>query len=411
MYQFYTSPATLARLHVGPLGPHLDTFSTVLRERGYARATIRCQLRIVADLSHWLADRGLEVEALDEDKIVESFKDSPRNPDFFCNYKAVFRALLEHLRGLGLVPKTEPEADDSAIGRLLDDFGKYLAQERGLSQATLANYLPAIRRFLGERFGDELLRVEDLSLADVTQFVLRYARTGSHNRAKLVVTALRVFLRFLRLRGHITADLAGAVPTVAQWRLSTLPKSLQPEQVARLLQGCNQSSVVGQRDYAILLLVARLGLRAGEVVALRLEDLGWKTGEVTIRGKGSRRDRLPIPRDVGEALATYLHQGRPSCLSRRVFVRSRAPHQGFASSVAVCSIMGRALARAGLDPGRKGAHLLRHSLATEMLRKGASLAEIGQILRHQSPSTTEIYTKVDFTALREIAQPWPGGDG
>lgn len=410
--QFYTSPVTLARLQAGALGPYLDAFATLLWERGYSRSTIRCQLRIVGDLSHWLANRGVKVKDLDEEKILESIKESPRNRDFLGNYKAVFKTLLEHLRGLGLVSEPEMKPDESAIGLLLDDFGKYLAQERGLSQATLENYLPSIRRFLSERSGDDgPLRLGELSLVEVSQFALLCVRKTSHHHTKLVVTALRVFFRFLRLRGHIATDLAEAVPTVAQWRLSILPKSLQPEEVSRLLESCDQSSAVGQRDYAILLLVARLGLRAGEVVALRLDDFAWKTGEFTVRGKGLRRERLPIPKDVGEALATYLRQGRPSCSSRRVFVRSRAPHRGFASSVAICSIMRRALVRAGLDPARKGAHLLRHSLATEMLRKGASLAEIGQILRHKNPSTTEIYTKVDLTALHEIAQPWPGGEG
>jgi len=199
------------------------------------------------------------------------------------------------------------------------------------------------------------------------------------------------------------------VPTVADWRLSTLPKSLAPEQVARLLKSCDQRTVTGQRDYTILLLLARLGLRAGEVVAMTLEDLDWEAGELTVRDKGGRQDRLPLPHDVGAALATYLRQGRPRCLTRRVFVRMAAPRRGFASSVAICGIMQRALARARLHPPRKGAHLLRHSLATQMLQRGASLPEIGEVLRHELAQTTEIYAKVDFTALRALAQPWPRG--
>lgn len=407
----FTAAWTLARLHAGPLGPHIDAFAALLSERGYARATMRCQLRVVADLSHWLENRGLEIGDLHEGRILESLKDSPRNRSFVDNYMAVFDALLEHLRSLGLVPAPDPETDDSAIGCIVGDYGQYLVQERGLSQHTLDNYLPVVRRFLAECCGVGPPVLDSLTAADVTQFVQRYARTASLHRAKLMTSALRSFLRYLRLRGDISAQLALAVPTVAEWRLSTIPKSLEPQQVESLLECCDQSSAVGQRDYAILLLMARLGLRAGEVVALRLEDLDWKAGELTVRGKGRRLDRLPIPKDVGASLAAYLRRGRPSCSSRRVFIRSRAPHRGFANSVAICSIMRRALARAGLDPARKGTHLLRHSLAAEMLRKGASLGEIGQILRHQSPSTTEIYTKVDLAALREIAQPWPGGEG
>ncbi len=221
---------------------------------------------------------------------------------------------------------------------------------------------------------------------------------------------MRSFLRFALRKGKIETDLAAAVPTVASWRLASVPPSLNPQQIECLLDSCDQSTIVGQRDATILLLLCRLGLRAGEIVAMRLEDLDWRAAEITVRGKGRRRNRLPMPQDVGQALATHLRKGRPSCSSRRAFVRLRAPHRGFASAVAICSLVRRALDRAGLRPAREGAHLLRHSLATEMLRQGASLDEIAQILRHNSPTTTEIYAKVDVSALRELAQPWPGGE-
>lgn len=199
------------------------------------------------------------------------------------------------------------------------------------------------------------------------------------------------------------------MPAVADWRLSDLPKSLEAQQVECLLSNCDQSNKNGQRDYAILLLLARLGLRAGEIVKMTLDDIDWEAGELIIEGKGPRKDRLPLPWDVGEALVTYLQHGRPVCSTRRVFIRTRAPHNGFSSSVAVCNIVERALLRAKLQPPCKGAHLLRHSLATDMLRKGASLIEISEILRHASINTTEIYTKVDIAALRSLAQSWPGG--
>ena len=191
--------------------------------------------------------------------------------------------------------------------------------------------------------------------------------------------------------------------------VSRLPKSLEPDHVERLLEACPQDTPVGQRDYAILLLLARLGLRAGEVVHLELDDIDWEKGEISVRGKSIRHDRLPIPQDVGEALAKYLRYGRPRSPSRRVFIRMKAPRQGFAGSPAICDVVRRALDRAGLSPTRKGSHLLRHGLATRMLRGGASLAEIGEILRHQRPSTTEIYAKVDVAALRALALPWKGG--
>jgi site-specific recombinase XerD len=225
-----------------------------------------------------------------------------------------------------------------------------------------------------------------------------------------MTTALRVFFRFLLLRGDVTLNLAASVPTVSEYKQSGIPKFLQPRDVERLLKSCDKNTPVGKRDYAIMLLLSRLGLRASEIVALRLDDILWETGVVNIRGKGARHDQLPLPHDVGEALATYIRHGRPSCPTRRVFIRARAPHVGFSGSVAIADIVRRALARAGLDPIRKGSHLLRHSLAVRMLREGASLQEISEILRHSSPNTTEIYAKVDPEALYGLALPWPGGD-
>jgi site-specific recombinase XerD len=224
------------------------------------------------------------------------------------------------------------------------------------------------------------------------------------------VTSLRSFFRFLLAQGEIEVVLAGAVPSVADWRQSSVPKYLPREQVERVLQACDLDTSTGRRNHALLLLLARLGLRAGEVVALELDDIDWRTGEITIHGKGSSHDRMPLLPDVGKALAIYLRRDRPRCSTRRVFVRTRAPYRGFASSAAVSTIVCTALRRAGLEPPVRGAHLLRHSLATGMLHAGASMAEIGQVLRHRSPATTEIYAKVDFNALRGLAQPWPGAE-
>jgi integrase len=227
-------------------------------------------------------------------------------------------------------------------------------------------------------------------------------------RSKLMTTALRSFLQYARYRGLIRIDLQSSVPTVANWSMASLPRALTSEEVQQLLSRCDRHTAVGRRNWAILLLLARLGLRAGEVVGLKLEDFDWEAGELCIRSSGASSDRLPMPQEVGAAVAEYLRQARPNCSSRRVFVRMRAPHRGFASSVAVCCIVRRALERAGLDPPHKGAHLLRHSVATHLLRHGASLAEIGELLRHRSPQTTMIYAKVDLAALRPLALPWPG---
>ena len=257
-----------------------------------------------------------------------------------------FRALLRQLRIDGLIRISAPAVNDSALDRIENSFGRYLAQERGLTQTTVDNYLPIVRRFLTERFGTNVILLEELVPEDITRFILRHAHTDSPCRAQLMVTALRSFLRFIYQQGQTATDLSMCVPTVANWDLSELPKFLKPEEVERLLQSCDKSSPIGQRDYAVLLLLARLGLRAGEVVHMVLEDIDWEAGELIIRGKSARQDRLPLLQDVGEALATYLCHGRPRCSSRRVFIRMMAPHKGFSSSTAIGDIVRRAFARA-----------------------------------------------------------------
>ncbi|MEX4005481.1 site-specific integrase [Paraburkholderia sp. EG285A] len=316
--------------------------------------------------------------------------------------------LLAYLRNHGDVASAVQQIDRTASACLIRAFEEFLSTERGLSRSTVVHYLTVIQRFLNERFGRKVPHVDRLRPQDIHNFILHEIQRVSRSHGKQVITALRSFLRFLLQRGAIQTDLACALPGVACWRLSHLPKSLPPDQVELLLACCDRSTPVGERDYAILLLLARLGLRGGEVLTMTLDDLDWERGEIVVRGKGQRLERLPMPSDVGAALASYLCDVRPACATRRVFIRMKAPHQGLAVA-AICCIVRRALGRAGLDPEFKGAHLLRHSLATNLLRRGATLGEIGQLLRHRQPITTQIYAKVDIAALRDIALPWPGG--
>jgi len=290
-------------------------------------------------------------------------------------------------------------------------YENYLEKERGLAPVTATRYWPFIRRLLVERFGDAPLRVAELVPDDVSRFLLRHARSGSPRVARLMVTALRSFFRFLFLRGETAGDLAGAVPAVPAWRLAELPKHLTPEEVEQVVRACQRDTPVARRDHAILLLLARLGLRASEVIALELDDVDWRAGVLKVRGKGRHHDCLPLPADVGGALATYLRHHRPPCTTRRLFLRARAPHRGFANPSSISTIVCRALTRAGLQPDFKGAHVLRHSLATGMLRAGASLIEIGEVLRHRAANTTAIYAKVDVQGLRTLALPWPTKGG
>lgn len=402
---FLSDALAQERWHSGPLGPHVNAFARQLQELGYASATRRQKLGVVAAFSRWLQRRKLLAAEVNEQIVVKYLARSGRPGD-----SATLADLLEALREAAVVPRPTREGDETQLERLEREFGQYLAVERGLSQASLKNSLPFVRSFLAHRFGSGPIVMDEVRAPDVTRFLLRNLQTLGASRAKLMVGALRSFFRFLRWRGDIAIDLASSVPKVADWRLSALPKSLQADEVERLVGSCHRETITGQRDYTVLLLLARLGLRAGEIVAMTLDDIDWEAGELTVRGKGGREDRLPIPRDVGQAMATYLRQGRPQdCPTRRFFVRRKAPRRGFASSVAVCTIVRRALERAGIASPRKGAHLLRHALAIEMLRKGASLGEIGEILRHRSVDTTAIYAKVDLVALRALAQPWPSG--
>ncbi len=314
--------------------------------------------------------------------------------------------LLEHLRLAGAVarhqgpPRSPIEETESA-------YARYLRQERGVSETTVDIYLRLLRAFLVEVCAGSRMRFAELTAGQVAQHVLRHARVVSAAHAKLRVTALRSFLRFLHVRGFVTGDLATAVPTVPRWQLSTAPKGIPPESVQRILDACEWCTRSGRRDYAVLLLLARLGLRAGEVTQLTLDDVHWEAGELLVRGKGLQHDRLPLPADVGQALVQYLRRDRPRCASRRLFLGAYAPLRGFGRG-AVSAIVERAIRRAGLETPSTGAHLLRHSLATNLLRRGGSLAEIGEILRHRTPQTTLIYAKVDVEGLRAVAPPWPG---
>jgi site-specific recombinase XerD len=298
----------------------------------------------------------------------------------------------------------------SARAKVIGEFRDYLLQERGLSQPTLLNYVPVVEQFLSGRFRNRAPDFGELRAPDVTGFVLRHARQLSPVRAKLMVTALRSFFRYLWHRGAMPIDLTGCVPTVPNWSLSGLPRFLPAGDVERVLECCDQETSVGRRNYAILLLLARLGVRAGEVVGLNLDDIDWSAGQIIIRGKGGKSAPLPLAADVGASLAAYLRGDRPPSATRRVFIRHRAPLVGFGNSSTISSLVRRALKHAGIESAHNGAHVLRHSLATSLLRQGGSLDEIGELLRHQSPNTTAIYAKVDITALHTLALPWPGGN-
>lgn len=396
----------LERLRVGPLAPYLDVYLRRIEQDGFLPSSVPCQAYAIARFSKWLRQEGIRLEDVDE-IISRRFLDRDPGVVHFPE-QATTRRLVLILRQMGVV-KPEPPPSVTSVQQCVAQYRRYLVRQRGLAESCLPNYVSYVELFLSRRFAENEPCFMELRASDVTTFVKDEVEKLSPGRAKLLVTALRSFLRYLLHQGLIVVDLTGCVPSVACWSLSEIPKSLPAGTVQRVLAQQDRTTAVGRRNFAILMLLARLGLRAGEVVGLNLEDLDWEEGLIRIRRKGARWTQLPLPNDVGEAIATYLRSDRPRCSSRRVFLRHAAPIRGFAHTITVSSIVRRTLIRAGVDSARTGAHLLRHTLAVDLLRNGASLDEIGDVLGHRSPNTTALYAKVDLAALSTIALPWPGG--
>lgn len=400
-----TDPRTLDVLTRGPLASHLQAYAQRLHDDGYATQSGQLQLRMLAHFSQWLERQGITAPAVTSstlDRYVRSRRKSGK-------LRRGDPAALSRVLGMLRRDHPEPGSPLTALQGVVQQFQHYLRHERSLAEATITNYAPIVAAFLAACFPTGIPAFHRIAAGDIADFVRRQADRITTKRATTVVTALRSFLRYLLQRGAITTDLAACVPTIATWSLSTVPKFLPAAQIQRVLDACDRDTAVGKRNYTILLLLARLGLRAGEVVALTLDDIDWEAGLITVRGKGKRVAHMPVPVDVGNALADYLRHARPACASRRVFIRAKAPLNGFANSIAICSLVDRALATASVESACRGAHLFRHSLATHMLAQGASLPEIGDVLRHRRPDTTTIYAKVDLVSLRSIALPWPGG--
>lgn len=389
----------------GPLTPFATGFDAELARAGYAPFSRAQHLRLAAHLSCWLEARGLDSHALTE-ALTGQYLRSRRGAGYATHLSAKALApLMHHLRALGAAPAPCAPERSGPEEALLARYRRYLSGERGLTPETASIYVDAVRPFLAER--PEALALERLRAAEVVAFCVERLPRLSKSRAKQTTTALRSLLGFLHAEGLIAEPLVAAVPAVASWRLQGLPKGLEPDQLARLLGSCEHATTVGRRDHAVLTVLARLGLRAGEVAALRLSDIDWRAGELRVRGKGRRTDRLPLPADVGEAIARYLRDGRPPGIEEQaVFVRALAPHRGLSAS-GVSGVVARAARRVGL--GRVGAHRLRHTAATALLRAGAALPEVGQLLRHRRAETTAIYAKADREALRTIARRWPEG--
>jgi integrase/recombinase XerD len=397
----------------GPLSGFEDGFRGRLVELGYTPDGAAGQVRLMADLSAYLAIEGLDVVQLDSE-VVGRFLTARRAAGRRAVTPRAVGPLLGYLASRGVVASPGARAAaSSAAERLLDGYRCYLVRERGLAPGTVRGYMDDARVFLSGLPRPDDPDLECVSAADVTAFVLGLARARgqaprSGKNLSSATTRLRSLLRFLFLEGRTPLLLAGAVPPPARWRAAALPRALDAHSVSALLEGCDQSKAVGQRDFAILTILVRLGLRSGEVTRLQLDDVDWRAGELLVRGKANRVEKLPVPCDVGEAMTGYLREARPNSPCRALFLRALAPHRELTPG-AIGMIVALACDRAGL--ARVGAHRLRHTAATEMLRGGASLAEIGDVLRHRRAATTAIYAKVDRAALAVLARPWPTEGG
>ena len=382
----------------GPLVPYAAGFLAELESQGYRANSASDQLRLLAHVSRWLQERSMETFDLTHEH-VEEFLIARRTTGYaqWCSTKGLV-PLLTYLRALNVVPEVHL-ASPTPSETLLDAFRTYLRQERGLVAGTATSYVSVARLLLDENVEPvEFLR--DLDSSDVMRFVTHQCQVRN---ASYVACGLRSFLHYCHLSGLTPSSLSGAIPSVASWRLATQPKGTSNEQVQLLLARCDRDTTTGVRDVAVLTLLARLGLRAGEVAAMQLSDLDWRRAEMVVRGKGARLDTLPLTVDVGEVLSNWLAR-RGSCATTSVFVRAHAPQVALSSSGVSC-VVRRACRRAGLTPF--SAHRLRHHCASDMLAAGSNLGEIAQVLRHHSLITTALYAKVDQCALAGVAQPWP----
>ncbi len=395
-------------LMMGPLAPFADVYAAELRRRGYTPLSTVNELRQVGRLSRWLEACGLSAVDLSREQ-VEGFLDWQRaggrhragwsRPGLLC--------LLDVLRRSGVATVQELALASSPRELLLASFERFLVTERGLAAGTVRGYVTHARWFLDSL--ESGAGLAGVSASEVTGAVLRKAASGvSVSATQYFVSALRAFLRFCFVEGLVETDLSSAALVVTGRRRSSLPKAISKADARSLLGACDRRAALGRRDYAVIIVLLRLGLRRGEVARLTLDDIDWRAGELVVAGKGGRVDRLPLPGDVGEAIAAYLRRGRPASDRRELFLRARAPFEPIAAGT-VSSTVRRACRRAGI--AEVGSHRLRHTTACEMVAANVPLPAVGQVLRHRSLQSTAIYARVDLNQLRQLAQPWPGGAG
>jgi len=395
----------------GPLARYFEPYAEYLANQGYSQVSYWRKTFLINEFSRWLSREGISVDEITTAHEEAFLRDRARRRCLKGGDRIALSNVTGWLQEQGFTEcKAPASAEMSGAERVLQEYSSYLHVDRGLAPATIENYAGYVRHFLTDISGEAELRLASVHASQIADYIRRNApQDRTFASAKHIVTALRSFFRFARYRDYIHTDLAAAVPSVAGWSMASIPRAMPADCVRRLLdESKTWCSPAGLRDRAILLLLARLGLRAREIVCLELGDIDWPEGCLSVHGKGRQERPLPLPHDVGQAIASYLKDGRPQSACRRVFLRSRAPFDGLKESSDICQIVRRAIKRVGMQLDFTGSHQLRHALAVDMLRQGVSLTEIGQVLRHRSPDTTRRYAKVDIEALREVALTWPG---
>jgi site-specific recombinase XerD len=393
----------------GPLAEHVRPFGEWAFEQGYSKHRVHRRVVLAAGFSQWLGRKGIRAREVGKEHLAQYLRHRSCEKQVHGGDNSSLKQFLEFLRCGGIVAAERLDCETmTPVEQCVREFETYLYDQRALAPITVSNYARCIRQFLTKRFGKQAVKLEGLRAEDVFGYVRQESRPTHFKHAKQITTSLRSFFQFARYRGVITADLSAAVPKVAGWSMTGIPRAITAGESRKLLRSIDRRHTKGRRDYAILLLLARLGMRSGEIARLDLDDIDWNSGSLKVRGKG-REARLPLPQDVGEAIVAYLRHGRPPATSRRVFLRCKAPFRGFRDSTVIAGIVRYAIERAGVQSPTHGAHQFRHALATQMLHHGGSLKEIGDLLGHRSVQVTTIYAKVDIAALRTLALRWPGG--
>jgi integrase/recombinase XerD len=395
----------------GPLAPYFEPYAEYLADEGYSQVSYWKKTFLISEFSRWLSREGIAVEEISTAHEEAFLRHRAQHRCLIAGSRIALSGVTSWLEEKGIIEcRATTSVETSAVDRVLLEYRSYLHEDRGLASTTIETYAGYVRRFLKDISGGAELHLASVHASQIADYIQRNApQDRTFAAAKDIVTALRSFFRFARYRDYIHTDLAAAVPSVAGWSMASIPRAMPADCVRALLNASKEwRTPAGLRNRAILLLLARLGLRAGEVVRLELGDIDWSDGCLSVHGKGRVERPLPLPHDVGQAIATYLEHGRAESTCRQVFLRSRAPFDGLRSASDVCQIVARAITRAGIRLGSTGSHQFRHALAVDMLRQGLSLTDIGQVLRHRSPDATRRYAKVDLEALREVALPWPG---